>query len=86
MFGRRQRRRKPTLILEPHVMAALQRVRHSFSVMNSIALCDDIPDNVRLNAYCAAARQVYQDTIHFTYALQCSVEEPNQPPSTTIKE
>ena len=85
MFGRRQRRRKPTLILEPHVMAALQRVRKSYSMLNAIPLLD-APHDDKLRMFCAVAREFYSNTIHFTYALQCSVEEPNQPPSTTIKE
>lgn len=79
-------RRRASLPLAPHVVAALQRVRQSFSVMNSIALCDDIPDPVRLGCYLAAARDLSAKVISFVLALECSVDDPTQPPSMTIKE
>jgi hypothetical protein len=71
--------------LEPHVVAALQRVRKSYQMLNAVPLLD-APQEEKLRMFCALARDFYTHTIHFTYALQCSVEEPNQPPSTTIKE
>lgn len=80
------RRRRASLPLAPHVLAALQRVRQSFSVMNSIALCDDIPEPVRLAVYLSAARDLSSKVISFVLALECSVDDPTQPPSMTITE
>jgi len=82
----KQTRRRPSLILEPHVAAALQRVRKAFSALNAIPLLEDVPQEYKMQMFCSVARELYSQVIHFTYALQCSVEEPNQPPSTTIKE
>ena len=86
MARHRQTRRRASLPLAPHVAAALQRVRKAFSILNSIPLLDDFSDEDKMQMFCAAARDLYQKTIHFAYALQTSVEEENQPPSTTIED
>ena len=86
MAKHKSTRRRASLPLAPHVLAALQRVRKSFAVLNAVPLLADVPDEIKTSIFCAATRQFYSDACSFAFALQCSVDDPAHPPSTTIKE
>jgi hypothetical protein len=83
---KKTKRRRASLSLEPHVLAALQRVRHAYTIMNRIPLLDDISDSLKLGMFVSAVRDFSSKAVSFSMALECSVDDPTQPPSITIKE
>lgn len=85
MPKRKQIRRHAILPLEPHVQAALKRLRGTFSALNQVPLIDTLPE-VKMSMFLSISRELASDVINFVNALHCSVDDPTQPSTLTIKE
>ena len=77
-------RRTASLPLPSNVLIAYQKMCDSFKLLHSISLLNDVSNDVKLRLFCNTACQFYTRVISFSFALQCSVNDVTQPPSTEV--